>query len=507
MNDYVIIYDTTLRDGEQAPGFRMNFSQKLEVAKSLEMLGVDVIEAGFPASSKGDFSSVYNISKEIRGPFISALARCVKEDISSAGEALLPAIDRGKGKIHVFIATSQIHRDKKLKKTKEEVKQMAIRGVREAKRFTPYVEFSCEDFARTDIDYTIEIVNEAINAGATTVNLPDTVGYRFPTEIKEMFEEVIERVNRDDIIFSIHAHNDLGMSVANSLYAILGGARQVEVTINGIGERAGNCALEEVVAGLIERPEFFKRLKTRINSELIVPTSRIVSRITGKSPQLNKAITGGNAFRHSSGIHSHGFLEDEKTYGWIDARRYGGKSELPLTARSGRHQLEAILKEKRIWYDPLKVNDIMVRFKDMADNLGEIYDNILVMAVRGDNEIPEYYKILEFDTSFKESGYASIRMMVGEKEFSVSSKGNGMINATENAINKITNIPLEIVDYSSQSLTKGGKSKGIESVIVRNNGYIVRGVGISDDTVYGAAKALVDANNQMKYVLENRGRS
>jgi len=293
MNDYVIIYDTTLRDGEQAPGFRMNSSQKLEVARSLDKLNVDIIEAGFPCSSKGDFNSVYQISKKIKRPFISGLARCVENDIITAGEALAPAIERGKGKIHVFIATSDIHRNSKLKKNKQEVKQMAIYGVRSARELTPYVEFSCEDFARTDINYTIEVVNAAIQAGATTINLPDTVGYRFPTELEKMFRKVIRKIDRKDIIFSIHAHNDLGLSSANALYAILGGARQVEVTINGIGERAGNSALEEIVASLTERPDFFNGLKTRIRTEQIIPASNTVSRITGQYPQLNKAITGG----------------------------------------------------------------------------------------------------------------------------------------------------------------------------------------------------------------------
>lgn len=288
MKDYVLIYDTTLRDGEQAPGFRMNSSQKLEIAKALDKLNVDIIEAGFPGSSKGDFNSVYEISKNIKRPIISGLARCVEKDIIAAGKALAPAIKRGKGKIHVFVATSDIHRNKKLKKTKEEIKQLAIYGVKKAREFTPYVEFSCEDFARTDINYTIEVVNAAIKAGATTINLPDTVGYRFPTELKKMFEQVITKINKKDIIFSIHAHNDLGLSTANAIYSILGGARQVEVTMNGIGERAGNSALEEIVAVLTERTDFFKGIKTKIKTEMIIPTSKTVSRITGKYPQLNK---------------------------------------------------------------------------------------------------------------------------------------------------------------------------------------------------------------------------
>lgn len=504
MNDYVIIYDTTLRDGEQAPGFSMNTSKKLIVAKSLQELGVDIIEAGFPASSPGDYESVYEISRQINGPFVSALARCVKSDIEQAGKALYPAIKKEKGKIHVFIATSQIHMDKKLKKSPEQTKEMAIYGIKEARKYTPFVEFSCEDFGRTDINYTIEIVDAAIKAGATTINLPDTVGYRFPDEIEKMFRKVIQSINRDDIVFSIHAHNDLGLSTANSLYAIKGGARQVEVTVNGIGERAGNSALEEIVAAITERTDFFNGLKTRINTQLIIPTSRTLSKITGKNPQLNKAITGGNAFKHSSGIHSHGFLEDEKTYGWIDARRYGGQVELPLTARSGKHQLEAILKQKKISYNQENINEIMQRFKSIADNLDEIYDDSLVMAVRGDNQIPEYYKLIRFKTWFDNQGYADINIQYGEEISRSTAQGNGMINAIENAIHKITRTPLQIIDYSSKSVSKGGESKGIEYITIKNNGYLVRGFGISKDTIHGAAKALIDANNRMKYVLENR---
>lgn len=501
MNDYVTIYDTTLRDGEQAPGFRMNSSQKLEVAIALDKLGVDVIEAGFPGSSKGDFKSVYQISQRIKRPVISGLARCVEKDIIASGEALSPAIKRGKGKIHVFIATSEIHRDKKLKKTKEEVKQMAIDGVKKARNYTPYVEFSCEDFARTDLDYTIEVVNAAIKAGATTINLPDTVGYRCPTELKEMIENVIKEINRKDITFSIHAHNDLGLSTANALYAILGGARQVEVTMNGIGERAGNSALEEIVANLTERPDFFNGLKTKIKTKLIIPTSNILSRITGQYPQLNKAITGGNAFKHSSGIHTHGYMQDKKTYGWIDARRYGGKSELPLSARSGKHQVESILKEKNISYNPVDLDKIMERFKQIADKMNEVYDDALVMAVRGDREIPESYKLLNFKVWFEgKEGYSEMQINVKGERVLVTGKGNGMINAVENAINKITKNPLTIVDYSSKSLTKGSKSKGIETVIVKDNGFTVQGIGISEDTVYGAAKAFIDANNKIDYI-------
>ncbi len=503
MKDYIHIYDTTLRDGEQAPEFKMDSEQKLEIAQGLAALGVDTIEAGFPATSKGDFYSVRTIAEQVEGPEISGLARCVEKDIVAAGEALEPAIRRGKGKIHVFVPTSAIHRESKFGKSEDEVKQMAVSGVRKAKEFTPHVEFSCEDFARTNIGYSIEVVRAAIEAGATTINLPDTVGYAFPTELQKMFRRVIDETGKPGVTFSVHTHNDLGLATANSVYAVLGGARQVEVTMNGIGERAGNTALEEIVAVINERPDMFNGLRTGIKTELIVPTSNLVSRITGQDPQLNKAITGGNAFRHSSGIHSHGVLKDKRTYEWISPERYGGKSELPLTARSGKHQVEAILGEKGISYKPDKIGEIMERFKDIADSLNTVHDDSLVMAVRGDAEIPEFYKLVSFRSSFDGRGHAEVEILAGKERVYARGEGNGMINAVQNAIINVTGMPLKIDDYNLKSLKGGADAKAIVRVPVRNNGFEVMGTGISEDTVYAGAKALIDASNRMKYVLDN----
>ena len=505
MEDYVIIYDTTLRDGEQAPGFRMNSKEKLEIAKVLEKLNVDIIEAGFPGSSIGDYESVNKIASEVKGPVISCLARCIETDIIAAGNALEPAIKRGKGKIHVFISTSDIHMDSKLKKTPEQVKEMAIAGVKKAKEFTDLIEFSCEDFARTNIDYTIEIVKAVVGAGATTINLPDTIGYRFPGEIEEMVSKVIRAVGKDNVIYSMHAHNDLGCATANTIHALKGGVRQVEVTINGIGERAGNTALEEIVAAVTERPDFFDGLKTRINTEMIIPVSKLVAEITGKNPQLNKSIVGGNAFKHSSGIHSDGILKKKETYEWIDPKRYGGRSEMPLTARSGSHQLKTILNKKGVKYNEDNLPQIMSRFKNMADKMDEVYDDSLIMAIRGDNAIPEYYKLISFKPWLDEAGgHAKIKVQVNGSIVEVIGQGNGMISATEQAMKKITKIPLNIINYSSKSISKGGASKGIQSIFVKNNGYTVRGIGIDDDTVMGAAIALIDASNKIRYVLEHQ---
>ena len=381
---------------------------------------------------------------------------------------------------------------------------MAVNGIKKAREYTPFVEFSCEDFARTDLDYTIEIVKAAVEAGATTINLPDTVGYRFPDEIFEMVKKVIKEVGRDDVIYSMHAHNDLGCATANSLAALKAGVRQVEVTMNGIGERAGNTALEEIIAAVSERSDYFN-LKTRINTKKIVPISKLVSRIVGISPQPNKSIVGENAFRHSSGIHTHGMLKNRKTYEWIEPERYGGKSEMPLTARSGKAQVQRILDKKGIRYNGEDLDEIVERFKEIADKLNEVYDDTLVKAVRGVNEIPEYFKLLEFKAWYDsvDGGNAKIKAKVGEEEKEIIARGNGMINATQNAVNQLNGVSLNIRDYHSAAISEGGEAKGIEEFVVSNKGFYVKGTGISEDTVYGAAKALIDASNKMKFVRDN----
>jgi len=500
----IFVYDVTLRDGEQAPGFKMNSDQKYEIAKALADMKVDGIEAGFAASSPGDFNSVRRIAKDVQGPVIASLARCMPGDIKAAGEALAPAIARGQGRIHTFIATSDIHVQNKLRKSREAIIRMAVDGVTYAKSFTPDVEFSCEDFGRSDIGYTIDVVRNVIQAGATTINLPDTVGYRYPTEIEEMVRQVIQGVGIPGIVYSMHAHNDLGMASVNTLYAIRGGARQVEVTINGIGERAGNCALEEVMAGINERPEFFNAT-SGVYCTSIIPVSRLVSRVTGKYPQLNKAITGGNAFRHSSGIHQDGMLKDSRTYGWIDPERYGTKSESPLTARSGKNQVQTSLAQKEIKFDESKMAEIMTRYKTLADQVDDVFDDILVMAVRGHESVPEYYKLVSYRASIDEQGgQATIEVEVDGARKTVTGHGNGMISATENAFNTVTGMNLDIADYRSVSIEQGGTARGMETILAKNNGFVVRGIGIDEDTVRGAAKAYLDASNKMKYVIENR---
>lgn len=501
--DKLIIYDTTLRDGEQAPGFRMNSNEKLLIAKALAELNVDIIEAGFPGSSKGDFESVKIICEEVTGPVISGLARCIEKDILACRDALMPAIARGKGKIHVFIATSNIHTENKLKKTKEEVIEMVESSVKLCKSITPLVEFSCEDFARSDLPFTMEVIKTAINAGANTINLPDTVGYRLPSEMYTMVKKVINEINNPEVIFSVHSHNDLGNATSNALYAVKAGARQIECTMNGIGERAGNTALEEVVANIIERNDYFD-VKTNINVEKIVMVSKLLSEITGRNVQWNKPIVGKNAFRHSSGIHTDGVLKNKDTYEWIDPRRYGGKSEMPLTARSGKHQLIIKLQEKGFHFELESIDEIMERFKSLADLSNEVFDDVLLMAVKGDSKIPEYYNVKDFKAWFnKGEGSCRLKLLISGEEKEIVMSGNGMINAIEKAVKELTGLSFEIVEYSSRSLTKGGTSQGIERVILCKDGFTVKGIGISNDTVEGALKALVDGCNKLKYVIQN----
>jgi 2-isopropylmalate synthase len=504
----IIFYDTTLRDGEQAPGNRMNQKEKLKVARALEAMNVDIIEAGFPGSSHGEWEAVHNIAMKIEGPQISGLARCVEKDIIDAGTAIEPAVRRGRGKIHVFIATSPVHRDKKLRKSKEGIIEMAVSGIKLARQYTDLVEFSCEDFGRTESDYTVEVVREAIIAGATTINLPDTVGYRFPTEIEGMVREVIDRtsdVSKGRVMFSMHAHDDLGNASVNTLYAILGGARQVEVTVNGIGERAGNSALEKVIAGIVERPDFFPGIYSDLDTTKIKDLSNLISSITGHEPQQNSPIVGRNAFKHSSGIHQHGVNKDKETYEWISPERYGSKGEMPLSARSGKDQVRITLESKGISFDRGNLEEIMERFKILADSLNEVYDDTLVMAARGDSNIPEHYRLVDFSPSLEgDKGCARMSLMSGRFPTFVVGKGNGMIAAAEDAINAATGLHLNIVDYNSRSASPGAHAQGIETVVVRNNGYTVMGRGIDYDTVRGAAKALIDASNRMRYVLGNK---
>src|SRR5262245_40337621 len=382
-NKQVIIFDTTLRDGEQCPGAAMNLREKLEVARQLARLNVDVIEAGFPITSEGDFVAVQTIAREVKRPVIAGLARCVPKDIEAAGEAIKPAGKRGR--IHVFLATSKIHREFKLGKAQSEILRLAVDGVKRAKAFVDDVEFSPEDASRTELDFLVQVVEVAIAAGATTINMPDTTGYATPAEYERMFRHVIAHAKgAKQVVFSAHCHEDLGLAVANSLAAVQGGARQVEGTINGIGERAGNTALEEFVMAVRTRNDMFKGLHTGMKIREIVKTSRLVSRMCSFPVPRNKAIVGANAFAHGSGIHQDGILKKRETYELMDPLDVGwGVTELPLTKHSGRAAVAARLKHLGFKMNEGDINAIFAKFKEVGDKKKFVYDDDLAALVEG----------------------------------------------------------------------------------------------------------------------------
>src|SRR5688572_11079454 len=384
-NDRVLIFDTTLRDGEQCPGASMNLREKLEVARQLARLKVDIIEAGFPVISEGDFAAVHAIAKEIKGPIICGLARCVPKDIDAAGEAIKPAGKRGR--IHVFLATSKIHREFKLGKAQDEILRLAVEGVKRAKSFVDNVEFSPEDASRTEPDFLAQVCKAAIAAGATTLNIPDTVGWAVPDQYAAIIANLYESIREfqtGEAIISVHCHNDLGLAVANSLAAVRAGARQVECTVNGIGERAGNAALEEIVMSLRTRTDFFGGVRTNVNTSEIVKASRLVSRMSGLVVQRSKAIVGENAFAHSSGIHQDGILKKRETYEIMNPEDVGwGKTELPLTKHSGRAAVASRLRHLGFEMKEADLNAIFAKFKEVGDKKKFVYDDDLTSLVEG----------------------------------------------------------------------------------------------------------------------------
>jgi 2-isopropylmalate synthase len=512
----LIVFDTTLRDGEQASGFHMYEDEKLEIAKALADMGVDVIEAGNPVSSEGDYRAVRKVCEEIYGPVIAGLSRCVEGDIIAAGRAIEPAAKRGKGRIHVYIGTSDIHSEKKLKKSREEIAGMAVGSVKRALEFTDDVEFSCEDFGRSDPAYTEDIISQVVMAGAKTITMPDTVGYRLPPEMEEMIREAIEavtkRTGKVGTIYSVHCHNDLGLATANTIAAILGGVTQIEVAMNGIGERAGNAALEEVVAAIRERPEFFekktgRRIYTAINTGKIYSVSKMVSNITGKRPQNNKAIVGENAFSHEAGVHADGVEKDRKTYEWIRPEDYGRSSRLTFGPRSGRRGLHRAYKNIGLEFPDKEFDEIAARFKKLADRRKWIDDCDLVMAVVGDEDIKPEYALVSFKAWVENSsGMAEIRLKKGGEEYAARASGNGMINAAVKAINSITGMQMDISGYRSVSAMPGSEALGSEYVETASDRIGVKGHGLDTDTVRGAAKAYLDAANRMLYVKNYLGK-
>ncbi|HSG97842.1 MAG TPA: 2-isopropylmalate synthase [Woeseiaceae bacterium] len=493
------IFDTTLRDGEQAPGCSMTLSEKLRVAKALSELRVDVIEAGFPAASPGDFESVKAIADSNFGPIICGLARCNPADIEKVYEAVKGA-DRHR--IHVFVATSAIHREFKLKMAKEEIIRSAVGAVKLAREIVDDVEFSPEDASRTELAYLAEVVTAAIEAGATTVNIPDTVGYTVPAEFDSLFRYLIENVpNIDDCVLSVHCHNDLGMAVANSLAAVNAGARQIECTINGIGERAGNCSLEEVVMAIRTRHEFFG-LETAIDTTRLYPTSRLVSSITGMHPPRNKAIVGENAFAHEAGIHQHGMLQNASTYEIMRPADVGiSKSNLVLGKHSGRHAFRDRLVELGFELDEFETNRAFQEFKKLADKKKDIYDGDLeaiVMNAEGASSGPWTLKSLEVQTRTDQPATATITLIGDDgKEASDSAHGDGPVAAAFQALERVTGVELVLRNFELHSASIGEDAQGEVTVTVEYDDQSFRGHGASVDIVEAGTRAYLEVINRI----------
>ncbi len=508
-NNRILIFDTTLRDGEQCPGASMNLREKLEVARQLARLKVDVIEAGFPVISDGDFTAVQKIAKEIKGPIIAGLARCVPKDIDAAGEAVKPA--GKKGRIHVFLATSKIHREFKLGKAEDEIVRLAVKGVQQAKKYVNDVEFSPEDGSRTEPEFLVRVCKEVIAAGATTINIPDTVGWAVPVEFGELIGHLYNEVpefQSGKAIISVHCHNDLGLAVANSLAAVRAGARQVECTVNGIGERAGNASLEEVVMALKTRADVYKGYKCGVNTKEIVKSSRLVSRMSGLTVQRSKAIVGENAFAHSSGIHQDGILKKRETYEIVDPEDVGwGQTELPLTKHSGRAAVNARLKHLGFKMTDTDVQAIFARFKEIGDKKKFVYDDDLAALVEGHiTEVPETWSLeyVHVTTGNQAIPTATVRLVkVGKKKSAKPETmedagiGDGPVDAALKAIDRLTKTHGVLKDYNLRAVSQGKDALGEVMVKVDfGDGDLITGKGASTDVIVASARAYLNAVNR-----------
>lgn len=497
--DRVMIFDTTLRDGEQAPGCSMTQPEKLRVAKALADLGVDVIEAGFPAASPGDWESVHSVAREVEGPIICGLARCTRDDIEKAARALRPA---PKHRIHVFLATSAIHRQYKLNMAKEEIIRSAVEGVRIAREYCEDVEFSPEDASRTELEFLAQVVEAVIDAGATTVNIPDTVGYTVPHEFAELFRYLRKNVsNIDRARLSVHCHDDLGMAVANSLMAVVAGARQIECTINGIGERAGNCSLEEVVMALRTRETFFNA-RTNIQSQKLYPASRLVSSITGMPIPRNKAIVGENAFAHESGIHQHGMLKHASTYEIMRPQDVGlSRSALVLGKHSGRHALRERIKELGFDIDEAEFARVFEEFKALADKKKELFDGdieALVLKAEGQDQGPWSLESLSTASGLQNAtATVSLRHQDGRR-IECSSSGDGPVDAAFKAIEEITGINPSLQKFELRSLSEGEDAQGEAIVYVNFQDRSYRGSSATTDIVESATRAFLEVINRIE---------
>jgi len=487
----------------------MNIEEKLEVAKQLARLKVDVIEAGFPVSSPGDFEAVKLIAQTVKGPTIAGLCRATNLDIDRAWEALQYA---EKPRIHTFIATSDIHLKYKLKKSREEVLDLAVAAVKRAKSYCDDVEFSAEDASRTDIDYLCQVVEAVIEAGATTVNLPDTVGYAIPQEFGEIIRTLVNRVpNVNKAVLSVHCHNDLGLASANSLAAIAAGASQVECTINGIGERAGNAALEEIVMALNTRKDVFGDVYTDVNAKEIYRTSRLVSDVTGLGVQANKAIVGSNAFAHEAGIHQHGVLQERSTYEIMDAQSIGlSESKLVLGKHSGRHAFEKRLSELGYELTREELEKAFARFKEVADKKKEIFDEDLEAIIADEvHMIPETYQLqyMTVMTSLEGIPTATVKITTANGELVECGMGVGSVDAVYKTIDKLVDVPHRLIDYIVKSVTGGTDALGEVTVKIGDDRNVYTGRGASLDIVEASAKAYIQAINKLVYYHSKRKQS
>lgn len=517
--DKVLIFDTTLRDGEQSPGATMNADEKLAVARQLARLNVDIIEAGFPFASPGDFDAVQRISAEVgtpNGPTICGLARATKGDIEAAANAIAPA---AKGRIHTFIATSDIHLKYKLKKSRADVLAIAQEMVGFAKSFTPDIEFSPEDAGRSDPEFLYEVLETAIQAGATTLNIPDTVGYLTPSEFGDLIRGIKSNVpSINKAVISVHGHNDLGLAVANFLEAVKAGARQLECTINGIGERAGNAALEELVMALHVRRQYYNSFfglppeseapLTNIKTQEIYKTSRLVSNMTGMLVQPNKAIVGANAFAHESGIHQDGVLKNRLTYEIMDAQLIGLNNNLIVLGKlSGRNAFSTRLKELGFNLNDQELNKAFLRFKDVADKKKEISDRDLEAIVNDEIlQVAEHFKLdliqVSCGSNAQPTATITVRMPDGQ-ELTDASVGTGPVDAIYRAINRIVDIENDLIEYSVQSVTAGIDAMGEVTIRVRNGDKIYTGHAANTDIIVASAYAYVNALNRLYTALQS----
>ncbi|SHH27750.1 2-isopropylmalate synthase [Desulforamulus hydrothermalis] len=502
MSNRVYIFDTTLRDGEQSPGVSLNINEKLQIARQLARLGVDILEAGFPITSHGDFAAVQAVAREVRGVTVAGLARANFKDIDCAWEALR---DAEQPRIHTFIATSDIHLQYKLRKNRDQVVEAAVAAVRHARKYTSDVEFSAEDASRSDVDYLARVFGEVIKAGATVINIPDTVGYAMPDEFARFIKQVMEKTpGIEKVVVSVHCHDDLGLAVANSLAAVGAGARQVEGTVNGIGERAGNAALEEVVMGLYTRQDLY-RLTTGFNTREIYRTSRLVSSLTGMPVQPNKAVVGKNAFAHESGIHQDGVLKERTTYEIMNPELVGiAASNLVLGKHSGRHAFRDRLAELGYNLSDEELNLAFARFKALADKKKEITDDDLQALVEDEiRHIPDTYTLEYFHISSGSTVVptATVGLRVGEERQEDAACGDGPVDAIYKAVDKITGISCTLVNYAINAITGGTDALGDVTVKLKCSGQekIYTGRGVSTDILEASAKAYVNAVNKLIY--------